>query len=66
MSHHHLPPFSSHVVSFERACQVLGPIRCFYAKRDQMPPGQWLLDQKPATYEQIMEAAGRRLEQLHG
>ncbi len=61
MSHHHLPPFSSHVVSFAVACRVLGPIRCHFSRG-----GQWLLDQRPATYEQIMEAAGRRLEQLHG
>lgn len=38
---------------------VLGPIRCFYSKKQR----KWLLDQKPATFEKISDAAFARQEQ---
>lgn len=57
------------IVHFARAVDILGPLRAFYSQRtpniNHGQPGQWLLDQRPASHKEIMEAANARLEQIH-
>ncbi len=51
------------VTRFAEAREILGPIRCFYARRGLVAPGVWLLDQQPANRKDILAAANARLAQ---
>lgn len=47
-------------MTLDQAKRILGPIRCWYSRKQRA----WLLEQRPAETKDIIEAAQDRLRQL--